>query len=75
MVTRGRRGPDTQASGSSPGEKLRPHLFGIQSLGLLDSASGPTLVLGGLGPTTDFDNSLRVQALRYCLPSRLSELL
>lgn len=31
--------------------------------------------LGGLGPTTDFDNSHRVQALRDGLPSRLSELL
>lgn len=32
-------------------------------------------LLGGLGPTTDFDNSFRTQALRFALPSRLSELL
>lgn len=32
-------------------------------------------LLGGLSPTTDFDNSFRTQALRFALPSRLSELL
>lgn len=33
------------------------------------------LLLGGLGPTTEFDSSFGTQALRYALPSRLSELL